>query len=136
MTSSAVDAWFDHASEAEIHRAIVDWLIINLPDGSVMHHSPNEGRHKVQYRVAQKRLGVRAGWPDIEIFVPRTWWHEDQPWSPLFLEVKARRGRLSAQQKTVRDELVGAGARVGLVRSIDETRDFLAQFITVRLRRG
>ena len=84
-------------TERDIHQAIVDWLHVALPDGSVFHHSPNEGRHKVQYRVMQKRLGVRAGWPDIEIFTNRTWWREDTGlhWAPIFLEIKTDKGRLS-----------------------------------------
>ena len=53
-------------TEAELHKLIVDYLQIALQAGSVVHHSPNEGRHKVAYRAKQKRLGMRAGWPDLE----------------------------------------------------------------------
>ena len=118
--------------EEQIHRAVVDYLAVALPLGSVVHHSPNEGRHKVQYRVKQTRRGVRAGWPDIEIFVNRTWWHREVAWSPLFLEVKTPTGRLSNSQRQVRQELIESGCRVGVVHSINEARDFLKNYVELR----
>jgi hypothetical protein len=123
------------ASEAEIHKAICLWLDIALPDGCLYHHSPNEGRHRVQYRMKQKRMGMRAGWPDLEIFVNPTWWKDTQiQWSPIFLEVKAEKGRLSDNQKVVIEELTEAGCHVFVVRSIDDAREALSKL--VRLRDG
>jgi hypothetical protein len=121
-------------SERDIHQSIVDWLQVALPDGSVFHHSPNEGRHKVQYRVMQKRLGVRAGWPDIEIFANRTWWREDTGlhWAPVFLEIKTPTGRLSENQKRIHDKMNKAGCHVAVVRSIDETCEALSQLMELR----
>ena len=122
-------------SESEIHRSIVAWLALALPAGSVVHHSPNEGRHKVQYRVRQKQLGVRPGWPDLELFVPHTWWLAGAAWSPLFLEVKGKTGRVSPRQTAVHAELHETGCRVGVVRSIDDTADFLAPLVELRCGR-
>jgi len=121
-------------SEAEIHKAICAWLKIVLPDGgAVFHHSPNEGRHKVQFRVKQRLLGMRAGWPDIEIFVNPTWWKDTEiPWAPIFLEVKAEEGRLSDNQKVVIEELKQAGCHVFVVRSIDDARKELSKLVRLR----
>ena len=44
--------------------ALVDWL---RAKGLRFYHVPNEGRHSVQYRAKQLRLGVSAGVPDIVI---------------------------------------------------------------------
>lgn len=127
------------ASEFEIHAAIVDWLTLALPRGSLLHHSPNEGRHHVRYRTKLKRLGLHTGWPDLELMVPieywlfsRGWSQDDQPqdmlfWGPIFLEVKAARGKLTKAQKAVLEQLTTLGAHCAIVRSIDETRDFLAE---------
>lgn len=114
-------------SEAEIHKEIVNFLKIALPAGSVFHHSPNEGRHKVQYRMAQKRLGMRAGWPDIEIFVDPTWWRGTAPWAPIFLEIKTAKGRLSDNQKQMIGQLTNAGCYVAVVRSVTDARLALSQ---------
>ena len=127
------------ASEFEIHAAIVDWLTLALPRGSLLHHSPNEGRHHVRYRTKLKRLGLHTGWPDLELMVPieywlfsRGWSQDDQPqdmlfWGPIFLEVKAARGKLTKAQKAVLEQLTALGAHCAIVRSIDETQDFLAE---------
>jgi len=134
------------ASEFEIHAAIVDWLTLALPRGSLLHHSPNEGRHHVRYRTKLKRLGLHTGWPDLELLVPIEYWlfsrgrssghvqgfQGDQPqdmlfWGPIFLEVKAARGKLTKAQKAVLEQLTALGAHCAIVRSIDETRDFLAE---------
>ena len=117
-------------TEAELHKLIVDYLQIALPAGSVVHHSPNEGRHKVAYRAKQKRLGMRAGWPDLEIFVQRTWWQADQPWSPIFLEIKTPKGRVSPAQHAVHAELETAGCAVAVVRSVEDVAEILATYLT------
>ena len=124
------------ATEAEIHKSICAWLDIVLPaGGSVYHHSPNEGKHKVQYRMKQKNMGMRAGWPDLEIFVNPTWWKDTEiQWAPIFLEIKSPKGRLSKAQEAVIDELTDAGCHVAVVRSIDDARDALSRL--VRLRDG
>ena len=119
-------------TEAEIHQSICAWLDVVLPDGCVYHHSPNEGKHRVQYRMKQKRLGVRFGWPDIEIFVNRTWWKSGFHWAPVFLEIKSEKGRLSDNQEAVIDQLIGAGCHVAIVRSIDDAREALSKLVELR----
>lgn len=112
-------------TEFELHVQIIDYLQARLGPGSVIHHSPNEGNHKIQYRVKQKRMGVRAGWPDLEIFVSKTWWQTDVNWSPIFLEIKTKTGRLSSAQKQVQQELRSAGCHVATVRSVEDVEVFL-----------
>ena len=80
----------------------------------------------------QKRLGVRAGWPDIEIFVNPTWWIAATAWAPVFLEIKTAKGRLSDNQKQMIGQLTSAGCYVAVVRSIDEARVTLMQYVELR----
>lgn len=110
-------------SEYAIHVAIVDMLRLWLPNDCVVHHSPNEGRHKVQYRAKQKRLGVQPGWPDLEIMVPRKYWRSQNEYAPIFLEVKTAKGRTSQNQRRVHKSLREAGAHVHIVRSIEDVQD-------------
>lgn len=37
-------------------------------NGFIWFHTPNEGKHKVQYRAKQKKMGLKAGVPDVLIF--------------------------------------------------------------------
>src|SRR5690606_26095742 len=52
-------------TEEQEQRALVQWLELHKIRYT---HVPNEGKHKVQYRAKQKRLGVKPGVPDILIF--------------------------------------------------------------------
>ncbi len=115
--------------EYEIHISICQWLALALPPGSLVHHSPNEGRHHVAYRAKQKRLGVTAGWPDLEIFVPRSGWLEPDVWAPIFLEVKTAKGAISKNQRKCIDRLTLTGCYVYIVRSIDDARTMLAELL-------
>ena len=63
-------------TEDELQIHIVQWLYASLPMGSVVHHSPNESKRHVAYKVRLKKLGMAAGWPDLEIFVPDTGWND------------------------------------------------------------
>lgn len=51
-------------SEYAEQQALARWLDCI---GVVWFHVPNEGRHKVQYRVKQAAIGVKKGVPDILI---------------------------------------------------------------------
>jgi hypothetical protein len=48
-----------------------------------------------------KRLGVMAGWPDLQFAGPGA--------KMAFLELKSRHGRLSESQQAMRDHLEGCG---------------------------
>jgi len=118
--------------EIDVHKAIVSWLSYALPADSLVHHSPNEGRHNVAFRAKQKSMGMQAGWPDIEIFVAAK--HFKKPlfyFAPIFLEVKSEKGKLSKKQRAVLEKLRTLGAHTAVVRSIDDARNFLAGIIKV-----
>jgi len=116
-------------SEYEIHCAIVAYLDVALPANSVLHHSPNEGKHHIGYRIKQRRLGMRPGWPDIEVIIPKKYWDYEKPWGPVFFEIKNEKGRLSKNQKEVIDEIEKAGGHCRVARSIDNVSDYLHEFL-------
>lgn len=75
-------------TEEAVQITVVEWLRAQYPDAAAcMHHSPNEGNHKVQYRVKQQRMGVSKGFPDLLIFVPKG------PFVGLAIEIKAEDGK-------------------------------------------
>ena len=119
-------------SEEAIHIEIVNFLRVALPHGSAVHHSPNAGRHKIGYRMKQVRMGMIAGWPDLEIFCPPKDWIAAIPWAPIFLEIKAAKGRLSDNQKNVHVLLRKLGNHVCVVRSVEECAQELTAFVKLR----
>ena len=73
--------------EDELHAHIVQWLDLALPAGSIVHHSPNEGRRHVSYKLKMRRMGMKPGWPDLEVFVPQHGWKDPLQQGPIMLEV-------------------------------------------------
>jgi hypothetical protein len=119
-------------TEDELHKIVSQWLGHALPAGSVFHHSPNEGKRHVAYNARLKALGMRSGWPDIEIFVRQQFFWDGVP-QPIFIELKApKRGTLSANQKAVQEELKGCDCLVVTVNKLAKVRAFLSMHIELR----
>lgn len=119
--------------EFEIHQSIVEWLGYALPVGSLVHHSPNEGRHNVQFRVKQKRMGMQTGWPDLEILVASIYFKQGKKPAPIFFEVKTEKGKLTKSQRGVLEKLRAIGCHVCLVRSIDDAQKFLSELMSLQI---
>jgi hypothetical protein len=88
----------------------------------VIHHSPNEigigNSTAVARAIAKgKHMGMVPGWPDIECFLPC---------GPIFLEIKAPQGTVTANQRAVHEALAALGYRVAVVRSVDDAAAALA----------
>ena len=103
-----------------------------LPLGSLRHHSPNESLARPQYRKKQGRMGLRKGWPDIEVFVQRHWFYDNIRWAPIFIELKSEKGRISDNQKEVLQMLDEIGCYTMVCRSLLEVEDFLKGLIKLR----
>lgn len=103
--------------EAALHKAVIEYLRLILPKGTVIHHSPNEGKRGLLEQRALKNNGTMAGWPDIEI-VWNGW--------VFFIELKSAKGRLRPEQIACHDALTFAGARVATCRYINEVQQAIA----------
>ena len=110
-------------SEDALHRAVVDYLGRALPKEAVLHHSPNEGLHKPQYRAKQLAKGMRAGWPDIQILYQGRL---------ICIELKTKTGGLSEKQTACHREIVLAGGVVTVARSVEEVEEFLSQLMPLK----
>lgn len=118
--------------EYDLQRQVVAKLPLILPPGSLWHHSPNEGRHSVQYRSKQKAMGMRSGWPDLQLVVPFSHYLDGQRQTDIYIELKAQKGRVSKNQKEVIEELLAAHRHVSVCRSLGEVQLFLGRIIRLR----
>ena len=107
-------------NEYDLHCLVADYLNLVLPPQAFWHHSPLEGKHKVQYRKKQKRLGAKKGFPDILII-----WQG----RAIFIELKTQKGRLSEAQKECHEKLTLSGALVITCRSLEEVQQFVEMTI-------
>jgi len=109
-------------TEEQEQLALVQWLELHKIRYT---HVPNEGKHKVQYRAKQKRLGVKPGVPDILIF--------DRP--PLYpenvgvaIELKRQKGgRVTPEQTAWLEHLKARGWVVAVCRGAMEAIRFLQE---------
>jgi hypothetical protein len=110
--------------EDPIHRSILQYLRIALP-GALVVHAANEvalsGSEVARAISKAKSLGMVPGFPDLVVFPASSV-------GPLFFEVKAKGGTLSAAQRDVTATLDGLGYRVALVRSIEDVAARLADW--------
>ena len=126
----SVDPYTNPTEEHE-HLALVQWLEMHNIRYT---HVPNEGSHKVQYRVKQKRLRVKPGVPDFLIF--------DKP--PAYpdnvgtaIELKRRKGgRVTPEQSAWLCILRERGWAVAVCQGAMEAIDFLVTLGYGRNRSG
>ena len=116
-------------TEAKLQALIVQWLEAALPVNSLWHHSPNEGRRHVAFKKKLAQMGTAWGWPDLELYVPPSGFHKPEDWAPLFLEIKAAKGKTTKNQRDIHKRLQRCACRVAEVRSIRETEAFLAPLV-------
>ena len=117
--------------EYQFHKMVVAWLDVALPRGSIYHHSPNEGKRHVNYHVKMKAMGMKAGFPDLCIFVPQRFFWDGVPCS-IFLELKRPGGRTTSQQKKIHDQLIEAGAAVAVIDNFPKMKLFLSNLIELK----
>jgi hypothetical protein len=107
--------------EADLQRAVVQALRTVLPRTAITHHCANEvtkaGPRGAKRQAILVGMGVHAGFADLLVICDAR---------VLFLELKAPKGRLGAEQETFRDSVLAQGFGWALVRSLDDALGALA----------
>lgn len=106
-------------TEDALHKQIVHYLRHALPASAIIHHSPNENAHGVQWRMKNKALGTHAGWPDLEIV-----WRDQL----TFIELKTKRGKVSPAQAATHRALAMQGYPVLVWRSLEDAEDWVRTY--------
>jgi hypothetical protein len=106
--------------ERALQFALIEHLDLRAPAGTWVSHFPSGGKRNAVTGSLLKRLGTRAGVPDLLILCR----------GKLFgLELKnGTRGRLSPAQIATHADMRAAGAVVGTAGSIDEALDLLGEW--------
>ena len=118
--------------EDDLQKHVIQWLEIALPDNSVYHHSPNEGVRHVAFRRRLKAMGMAAGWPDIELFVPKDGWRFPNEKAGIFIELKAKKGRMTESQKAIQRCLRMTGEHVETCYSLDQVKLWLGRLLQLK----
>lgn len=97
--------------EQNFHIQVADLLTRCLPKDALFHHSPNGGMRNVIEAVNFKKMGTKAGFPDIIIIYQRR---------AYFIELKAPGQYLSDEQRDIHARLQDCGAAVETCRTIEQ----------------
>lgn len=110
--------------EDPLHVAILEYLDLVLPKSATpAWHTPNGGKRDKRTAAKMKKLGTRAGFPDLGFLFQ----------SKLYtLEVKPKDGTQSAVQKGWQDWITHAGGFYAIVRNVDEAKAQLQAWGIIR----
>jgi len=92
-------------TEAEHQKVVIEWVRLHekkWPCLKYLYACPNEGKHKVQYRVHQKAMGVKKGVLDLFLPFPTFDHSGNSPrWTycGLYIEMKAGKNKLTPEQE-------------------------------------
>jgi hypothetical protein len=115
---------FLEASEDIIHVSILDLLETVLPkDATPAWHTPNGGKRGAKSGRMMKKLGTRAGFPDLAFL-----------WRGKFyaLEVKTSTGQQRVSQRDWEKHITDAGGYYEIVRSVEETVIVLKKWSVIK----
>ncbi len=94
-----------------------------FPELSLIFHIPNGGKRNAREASRFKRMGVKAGVPDLFLPVPRGGCHG------LFIELKAPRGRLSDYQCGWLESLKASGYAVSVCYGCNEAQRDILEYL-------
>ena len=117
--------------EQALHLAVAEFLDAVLLPPALWKHVPNGGKRSKIEAGIMKAMGVRAGWPDIEIIWPVAVDSGGVQWTALAaleIELKADDGDLSPAQEKMHKLLWGASIPVVICRSIEEVSAALIKY--------
>lgn len=121
---------FVNGTEEGEQKALMCWCSQNYTKYTELqwlHHSPNGGsRHKAE-AVKFKVMGVKNGFPDLILPIPRGSWHG------LFIEMKKKNGGIvSDEQAKWGVFLLSAGYGFKVCYGWEDARDTLVQYLEWR----
>lgn len=121
-----LDGW----SEAEEQEALMNWAGMSrgkYPQLFWLFHIPNGGSRNPAEAVHLKRMGVKAGVPDL--FLP----YPVSPWHGLWIEMKSERGRPSSLQKEWIEQLRAFGYAAYVCVGFHSGHDCLIAYLEGRI---
>ncbi len=109
--------------EDRLQEAVLAFLDVALPAHSFYFHIPNGEKRDKKTAAKLKKMGVKAGVPDLCIL-----WGGKTVW----IELKSSKGRTSQAQQTTIPNMERAGAYVQVCRSVEEVESALFGLFPLR----
>jgi hypothetical protein len=113
-------------SEEQEHMALIAWArwqSKQMPELSLLYHTPNGGSRHMLEAKKLKRMGVLPGVFDLFLPVPRG------PFHGLYLEMKSGRGKPSPAQSDFQHRVLMQGYCALIAYSFEEAKQFLLTYL-------
>ena len=115
-------------TEEQEQAAVFEWALLmrnQYPELDLLYHIPNGGLRSKPEAVRFKRIGVKAGVPDLFLPVARGGWHG------LYVEMKRKNGgRLSDDQAGWIEALTAQMYRAVVCHGAEEACDEIFRYLT------
>lgn len=112
--------------EENLQIAVVRWFSYQYPTlAPLLHHSPNGGKRNAREGARFKAMGVRAGFPDLSLYVPKGEYHG------LFVELKTDKGQQTDSQKRFERLLTERGYKYTVCRNFEEFRANIESYLAL-----
>jgi len=111
-------------NEEHLQESCVRWFDLQYPPlRPLLHHSPNGGRRDVREAARFKRMGTRAGFPDLILLLPSIGGHF------LAMELKYGKGVQTESQKAMEKAIKAAGGHYAVIRCFDNFFDIVSGWV-------
>ncbi|MDR2009938.1 MAG: VRR-NUC domain-containing protein [Bacteroidales bacterium] len=114
--------------EDNIQINCVTWFGYQYPDlALLLHHSPNGGKRNAREAARFKKLGTRAGFPDLILLFPSSGFHA------LLIEMKTEQkgSKQTDNQKAYQEAAGRYNYKYVVCRSLDDFRDTIKQYLAL-----
>lgn len=105
-----------------------NWNVSRYPELNYIHHSPNGGKRSAKEAARFKKEGVKPGFPDLILPVPRGCFNS------LYIELKTEKGKLTENQIRWIEFLRQNGNKVLVCRSVDECIRIVKEYLELEVR--
>ena len=109
--------------EVYLHKTCVEYVRTAYPE-VIIHHSPNElglrGENAAREINKRKKLGMRVGWPDLELFYMGR---------VLFVELKIEKRKVTKLQNECHSDLIMNNFPVLIIRTLGDFIQYVDSWV-------
>ncbi len=116
-------------TEAQEQKALMQWAKWQegrYPELKMLMHIPNEGKRSKRYGAELKRMGLKAGFPDLGLLVP------NKKYAGLFIELKADKTKsMTKEQKEWLEKLNSYGYKAVRCNGSEEAIQIIKRYLGI-----
>lgn len=120
------------ASESGEQKALIEWADLQShrhKELRMLVHIPNEGKRSIRAGAELKRMGLRAGFPDLFLAVPRM--VNNVMYGGLFIELKVKGNKCTENQKKWLRRLSEQGYKTEVCYGCSEAIEVIKEYLGI-----